>query len=427
VLTMARVLGETVSSVQREVRDRLSRPTDAEILDRFQQQGINTLVSVPCSITATFQDLAAKRSQEGNMKLIRTTHEGNLIGLSAGIHLATGEIPLIHTQNSGLPNAGDGFISFARVYKIPTLGIVTWRGNSEKDDSEPHQEIGKSTAKLTRAIIQDNIHGDRWGRGILNAVDDAIDEAKRGEIAIVRLAKEAFTPIHSPELPQREEVYSLAKIRKYRETAKVKGTPFEKLEKRYQSRVPRDEAIEAIVSENPDAAILFSNGYTSRAAQAVADRLGNFYNVGYMGGTLALGIGMATSNPDIEVIVVDGDQNAQMSTAKDHLFDNYPPNLRWMILDNGIGASVGTAESLPLAPWYYNLAHVIPTTPDEYGEFTHPRVRGIGVYFDTDEAREMAKLIGPLPAHTQRFMQWVQQQTERNVDNNSTLSINLSL
>ena len=51
----------------------------------------------------------------------------------------------------------------------------------------------------------------------------------------------------------------------------------------------RDSAITAIRGAHPGAALLFSNGYTCRAAQALADRPSDFFNVGYMGGTLAIG------------------------------------------------------------------------------------------------------------------------------------------
>jgi hypothetical protein len=64
--------------------------------------------------------------------------------------------------------------------------------------------------------------------------------------------------------------------------------------------VARKDAVDHIVERHPNAAIVFSNGFTARDAQAHADRLGNFYNVGYMGGSLAIGWGIAISNPQIE-------------------------------------------------------------------------------------------------------------------------------
>jgi hypothetical protein len=167
----------------------------------------------------------------------------------------------------------------------------------------------------------------------------------------------------------------------------------------------RDEAILAIAARHPEAAILFSNGYTARAAQAVADRPGNFYNVGYMGGTLAIGWSLARSRPDLEVVVVDGDQNAMMSGMKDNLLAEYPPNLHWYILDNGIGASVGGAVSLPLAPVYDHMARVVATRPDGPGPFRHPRVRTTGAY--AAEAKYQAP--GTLTGLARGFRRWVAQ------------------
>lgn len=77
-----------------------------------------------------------------------------------------------------------------------------------------------------------------------------------------------------------------------------------------------------------------------------------------------------------------------------------------------MGASVGVSESVPLPWWYYDLAHVIKTIPDEPGTFNSPRVGKRGVYFDMDEAKEMADLIGPLPVHYQRLRRWVARAVE---------------
>jgi thiamine pyrophosphate-dependent acetolactate synthase large subunit-like protein len=136
----------------------------------------------------------------------------------------------------------------------------------------------------------------------------------------------------------------------------------------------REEAIRTIAARHPNAALLFCNGFTSRAARATVDHERAFYNIGYMGGTLAIGWGLAMSRPDVDVVVIDGDQNALMSAMKDQLAADYPPNLHWYILDNGIGASVGTSESLPLGAMYDDLARIVRTKPDEPGSFVFPRV-----------------------------------------------------
>lgn len=396
-----------------KTKEVLTKPTDVEIVKRFLDHGIQDYISVACSITDTIDDMWQKLSEKGKINFIRTTHEHNLIGIAAGIYLATGRVSLIHMQNSGLTNAADGLISFARVYTIPILALVTWRGSNEKDDSEPHQEIGKRTERLTQTIFDDHVYGSKLGRGILRSIDETVEIAQGGGIAAVRLSPDGFTKIHKPSLSAKQvEVFSEEKYRRYKAMLESKGAASNPILE--DEPISRDEALKRITSYHPNAAITPSNGFTARAMQTQADRIGNLYNVGYMGGTLAIGWAMARSNPDLEVVVIDGDQNAQMSNMKDHLADNYPENLYWYILNNGIGASVGTAKSLPLAPWYYELARVIPTIPDEPGTFPYPRVRDQGKYFDTDEARYMASQIGPLPYHRKRFMDWIPQQVQHN-------------
>jgi hypothetical protein len=77
---------------------------------------------------------------------------------------------------------------------------------------------------------------------------------------------------------------------------------------------------------------------------------------------------------------------------------DYPENLYWFILNNGTGESVGTSRSLPLAPWFYDLAYIIQTRNDPPGKFNHPRVNASGLKFASDEAKALAAGIGNLPA-----------------------------
>lgn len=350
--------------------------TDAALLQEYIDRGITDIVSVPCSITDTWHSLAAAESRRGGVRLVMTTHEGNLAGIAGGIALGTGRPALVHMQNSGLPNAGDGFISFAdpEVHGIPMAVMVTYRGATPADDSEPHQAIGRRTDALCEAIFGPEacVAGDRTGRDLLDAVGASIDAAVAGGIGVVKVADSGFVKTHRPELPPAGESPSRADAAFLRRT---KGSASMQAPSPTGARPTRDEAIRAIAARHPGAALLFCNGYTARAARAIVDSPRCFYNIGYMGGTLAIGWGLARSRPDLEVVVVDGDQNALMSTMKDHLAADYPPNLHWYVLDNGIGASVGTSESVPLGCGITDLARVILTEPDEPGSFRHPRVR----------------------------------------------------
>lgn len=403
----------------------IKRPTDTEIVDKFMNLGIKRYAQVGCSVTDTISDLWAKKAKQGEIDLITVTNEHSLPAIAAGNWFGTGELTLIHMQNSGLPNAGDGLISLLPVYGIPAVVLVTWRGNNETDDSEPHQEIGKRTEGITKSFVdRSNLYGTRLGRGILHKMEQAVNTAREGKIAMIRLSPDAFRKIHRLSLPPVGEIFSLSEYKiqqgKMQQIAERNGVFSSPI--RTDTIFSRDEALRAIVENHPDAAILFSNGYTTRAAQAVADRLGNFYNVGNMGGTLAIGWALARSNRDIEVVVVDGDQNAQMGTIKDNLKAEYPENLNWYILNNGIGASVGTIQSVPLNSDYYQLARVIQTMPDAPGSFNYPRVNARGAYFESKKAKKIAKEQEALPAHAELFKRWVQEQTAKNLKKRKSIS-----
>lgn len=390
-------------------RERFGIPTDVQLADFFMDKGFNAVATVPCSITASFDAIWRDRSEAGDMTYVRVPNEHAIVGVTSGIYMGTGKLALGHMQNSGLMNAADAIISFASVYKVPTFAIVTWRGNDLKDDSEPHQEIGRRTQQLTKAVAgEKSVFGGRGGRGILREVNKALEWAQSGNVALLRLSPYAFISTYPLEVKLPDEEDSPSRYERLEEIRATKGLPYDDV----RSRIPisRNEAISQILEEHPDAARIFSNGYTARAAQFANDEMGNFYNVGYMGGGLAIGYGMAISNPRLEVVVVDGDQNAQMGLMDRVIENNYPPNLHWYILDNRIGASVGVAVSNPLTESFYHLARVVRTTPDQPRTFKDPRVGARGVYFETDEAKALAEEIGPLPTHLRRFRNWVDSQ-----------------
>lgn len=54
--------------------------------------GITDIVSVPCSITDSWQWLAAEAARRGELRLAMTCHEGSLAGIAAGRWFGTFQI-----------------------------------------------------------------------------------------------------------------------------------------------------------------------------------------------------------------------------------------------------------------------------------------------------------------------------------------------
>ena len=81
---------------------------------------------------------------------IIAANEGNAVGLAAGYHLATGEVPVVYMQNSGLGNTINPVASLTnpQIYGIPMLFIIGWRGEPGMPDEPQHIYQGKMTSNL---------------------------------------------------------------------------------------------------------------------------------------------------------------------------------------------------------------------------------------------------------------------------------------
>ncbi len=371
--------------------DRVKRPADDDIVARLGERGINTVVTVPCSITATIDQNWQELELQGKMRVVRATHEGSLVGVSSGMLLGSGELPLIHLQNSGLPDTIDAATTFAQIYDMPYLALVTMRGFGE--DSHPHVETAKRTYDMVRLLAEkSNIFHATRGRGFLRALDDAVDCVRDGNRALLLLGEKDFNKTHKLENIDRPEETADEFEARQQWLREKKGRPYRKV--RAEDLVTREEMFRAAVDRHPEAAFFVCNGYNSREWQEKLDRLLVVYNPGNMGGTLALGWGFAMAS-GMDSVVIDGDQNALRSVTTFNLEDFYPGNMYWEIANNRTGSSVGTAPSVRLPEAFYKLARVTRTIPDAPGSFQMPRV-GPGGNFVEGE-------IGDLPDLIRRF------------------------
>ena len=77
-------------------------------------------------------------------------NEGNCTALAAGYHLATGKVPVVYMQNSGEGNIINPVASLLndKVYAIPMIFIIGWRGEPGVHDEPQHIYQGEITVKL---------------------------------------------------------------------------------------------------------------------------------------------------------------------------------------------------------------------------------------------------------------------------------------
>ena len=81
-----------------------------------------------------------------------SNNEGSAVAFGIGYFLATKKIPLIYLQNSGLGNAINPIISLAskKVWSIPMVLIIGWRGSYGIKDEPQHKQQGKVTEKFLK-------------------------------------------------------------------------------------------------------------------------------------------------------------------------------------------------------------------------------------------------------------------------------------
>lgn len=85
-----------------------------------------------------------------NKHHIIAANEGNCTAIAAGYHLATGKVPVVYMQNSGEGNICNPVLSLLndKVYSIPVVFIVGWRGEPGIHDEPQHIYQGEITIKL---------------------------------------------------------------------------------------------------------------------------------------------------------------------------------------------------------------------------------------------------------------------------------------
>lgn len=389
-------------------------PTDIEIIDTFIEAGIDTVCLVADSVFASMDQYLMDLAGEGKVNRWVVPSERSIPAVAVGRWLATGKLTLMSMQNSGFTNAMDYLRTVMLAHKIPGVLISSWRGFDPKlDDSEPHILVGDVTDADNRITLGDaHVFGRRDGAGLADDLRAAIADAQSGNIACLRISPPGFTKA-CPLRRVADEGIPFMQPSGYAAIKGEKGRSFEAAQS--EPLLTRDEALRHIhnMMKDKDPFYIVGNGFNPRAMQALRLTDQTFENAGGMGSTLAIAWGAAKSDPGRVFVAIEGDQNATMNEMEKVVAADYPANLYWFILNNGTGESVGPSVSLPLAPWFYDLAYVINTSNLEPGAFNHPRINASGLKFDSEEAKALAARIGNLPAQAHLARKLLEEHRQR--------------
>lgn len=292
------------------------------LFNSLQEIGIRFFTGVPDSLLNDFCLFLCNHF--GKEQHVMAANEGNAIGIAAGNHMATGNIPVVYMQNSGIGNATNPLLSLAHptVYAIPMILVIGWRGDPVIKDHVQHKKQGELTPVLMRDMdipyeILDNddtvVEKFKW----------AVTKAKELSAPVALIAKKGI-------LAQKE------KHQDYPESFLMN----------------REEAIAAVIDVFGGDAIYLAT--TGRATRELHEQLRikgigeghEFLNVGSMGHVSSVALGMAIARPDKKIVVFDGDSAAVMHMGSLATIGRYQPkNLIHIVLNNGVNESVGGQPS----------------------------------------------------------------------------------
>ncbi len=251
---------------------------------------------------------------------IIAANEGNCTAIAAGYHLATGKVPVVYMQNSGEGNIINPVASLLneKVYAIPVIFVVGWRGEPGVHDEPQHIYQGEVTVKLLEDMDIKTfvLSKDTEVSEIETVMKDFNEVLKNGKDVAFVVRKGALT-------------YD------------------EKVSYENENKLIREEILRHIVAVTGTDPIVSTTGKASRELfeirEANKEPHGyDFLTVGSMGHSSSIALGVAVNRPNKKVWCVDGDGAVLMHMGAMALLGaNNPDNMVHIVINNGAHETVG--------------------------------------------------------------------------------------
>jgi len=294
--------------------------------NKICDSGVEFITGVPDTLLNDFCIHIEKTWSNG--KHVIAANEGNAVGLAVGYHLATGTIPLVYMQNSGIGNIVNPLLSLTHkyVYNIPLILLIGWRGEPNKNDHPQHKKQGEITLSLLENMdVPYRVLSDNTDTA-LESITWALEKTKKTNSAVAIIATKGVFE-NGEKAGFKNEIGSL---------------------------LSREEAINEVLNSIPrDSIVIASTGRATRELYELRNQRNenhntDFLNVGAMGHTssIALGIAQATKR---QVVCLEGDSSALMHLGAFTTTGLLKPNNFFhIILNNGVHESVGGQKSAGL-------------------------------------------------------------------------------
>ena len=281
--------------------------------------GVDFYAGVPDSLLGALCDYLYDTFGVSEKHLV-AANEGNAVALAAGHYIATGRMGLVYMQNSGIGNALNPIASLTneKIYGIPMIFTVGWRGEPGVHDEPQHVFQGEITVPLLELL----------GLKVM-IIEKTTQPAEVKEF--LEKSRNLFTAGKSVALVVRKGALSYDNKPDY-----------------YSSGVmSRERAIELISEKLGGSVFVSTTGKASRELFEIRERRGeshesDFLTVGSMGHASSIALELAMELKDKRIVLIDGDGACVMHMGSLLVAaEMSPKNLIHFVINNGVHDSVG--------------------------------------------------------------------------------------
>lgn len=288
------------------------------LIKKLKDVGLTFFTGVPDSLLNDF--CLALESSCGKDNII-AANEGNAIGIAAGHYIATGNIPVVYMQNSGIGNAMNPLVSLTHknVYSIPMILVVGWRGDPSVKDHAQHKKQGELTT-----VLMDDME-------IPYRILDNDNTVFENFVWAQKKASELEAPV---ALIVKKGILSKSKK--------------ENIYPEEGDMMNREDAMDVVFDNMPDDTVYYATtGRATRELHEMFVKRGiqsnrEYLNVGSMGHNSSVALGVAMALPDRHHVCFDGDAATLMHLGALPIIGKARPrHFMQIVLNNGVHESVG--------------------------------------------------------------------------------------
>lgn len=307
----------------------------SKFVERAEQLGIEYYTGVPDSQLKALCDYLMSEFGVGTKHVV-AANEGAATALAAGHYLATGKPAMIYMQNSGIGNAVNPICSLLndKVYAIPALFVIGWRGEPGIHDEPQHIFQGEITCSLLECldIAHFVLEKDTTEEQLAAAFEEAKVCFEKGKCYALVVRKGALAN-------ENKTVY------------------------KNNNALTREEIVKYVIGlADSDDIFVSTTGKLSRELFEARASKGqghekDFLTVGSMGHASMIAAGIASAKPARKVICMDGDGAVLMHMGSLAVLGALQlNNFVHIMINNGAHETVGGIPTVSDTMDYKNIA-----------------------------------------------------------------------